>query len=89
MATEARPINRVDISSIHMRSDATTSPPLNKDLDVRAFGRKAAREMNNPPGTANDRLEYELGVADEGEEVNEMLIDAIKAKLAILDEMDR
>ena len=34
-------------------------------------------------------LEREFAIADEGEEVNDMLIDAIKAKLAILDEMDK
>ena len=37
---------------------------------------------------ADFNLEREFAIADEGEEVNDMLIDAIKAKLAILDEMD-
>ena len=62
---------------------------MNRDLDVRAFGAKKAAELYYPPGQKNGRLDYELGVADEGEEVNDMLIDAIKAKLAILDEMDK
>ena len=82
-------MQRVDISTVHVPSDATASPQLNKDLDIRAFGRQKASELYHQPGATNERLEYELGVADEGEEVNDMLIDAIKAKLAILDEMDR
>jgi len=36
----------------------------------------------------NSRLDTFLSEAEQTEEVNEMLIDAIKAKLAILDTMD-
>ena len=36
----------------------------------------------------NSKLDLFLSEADQKEEVNEMLIDAIKAKLAILDTMD-
>ena len=82
-------MQRVDISTVHVPSDVTASPQLNRDLDVRAFGSKKAADLYYPPGQKNARLDYELGVADEGEEVNDMLIDAIKAKLAILDEMDK
>ena len=95
MTSEVNPIKRVDISSVHVASDA--SPQLNKDLrilDRRAFGGYGVKSQlftneTPAPGTVDSKIEWELNVADEGEEVNEMLIDAIKAKLAILDEMDK
>ena len=91
------PMKRVELSSVHYPSDA--SPQLNKDLNIldrRVFGtpanfvhwEKGKKLATGQVGT-DFNLEREFAIADEGEEVNDMLIDAIKAKLAILDEMDK
>ena len=85
-------MGKLNVSSVMMAPSEMQSlmaSPENekKDLDNRVFGGSKVRSTGGIK-RHNARLEGFLHEADKTEEVNEMLIDAIKAKLAILDSMD-
>lgn len=90
------PMGKLNVSSVHAPSDmqsliASPEQSKKKILDERVFG--SAGGMNKVRSQVgikrkNSRLDNFLSEAEQTEEVNEMLIDAIKAKLAILDTMD-
>ena len=90
-------MGKLNVSSVMAQSEAqsmlASSPEQNerKDLELRAFGSvgKASKISKKAvPRRANSRMTNFLSEAEQTEEVNELLIDAIKAKLAILDQMD-
>ena len=83
-------MGRLNVSSVKAPSEMTASPEQNtrKDLDAMVFGTAGnSKNVQNKP-KKNSRLDLFMSEAEQTEEVNDMLIDAIKAKLAILDQMD-
>ena len=64
---------------------ASPEQTTKKELDARAFGSGKPLKPKAQVKRKNSRLDMFLNEAEQTEEVNEMLIDAIKAKLAILD----
>ena len=87
-------MGRLNVSSVHAPSDmqslmASPEQTQKKELDSRVFG-SGLNKVKSVVGTKRktSRLDTFLSEAEQTEEVNEMLIDAIKAKLAILDNMD-
>ena len=98
--SEIPPIKKFDVSSIRAPSDMhaqnfggvnSSSIGMNSSpKKLGAIGKSASESAIG--GTRKERLkmeeQFDLMDANETEEVNDMLIDAIKAKLAILDTMD-
>ena len=93
-------MGKLNVSSVRAPSDygsVVASPPQlmneKQTLDSHVFGTGKKRNLHantNKPGQKkiNSDIDVFLDQAEKTEEVNEMLIDAIKAKLAILDSMD-
>ncbi len=90
-------MGKLNVSSVKATSDigsVVASPPMNekKELDGHVFGTGKRRNLNYDTGNNQKKINSDIDVfldqAEKTEEVNEMLIDAIKAKLAILDSMD-
>ena len=93
---ENHPMGKLNVSSVRAISDAQSvvaSPEQQKrkELDGHVFGGNRNRpRISSQKGTTrapSQKLDEFLNEANQTEEVNEMLIDAIKAKLAILDSM--
>ena len=100
---EHHPMGKLNVSSVRAMSDAhsvVASPEQNKrkELESHVFGSRnkagvgGGSRISSVKGTTkaeerSKKLDAFLTEANETEEVNEMLIDAIKAKLAILDTM--
>lgn len=89
-------MGKLNVSSVKAPSEApselmASSPEQNdrKELEGRAFGTSSrVRVKKALPKRKDSRMSAFLSNAEQTEEVNELLIDAIKAKLAILDQMD-
>lgn len=89
------PMGKLNVSSVMAPSEApsmlmASSPEQNdrKELDGRAFGTSGKKVKKVSLKRKDSRMSAFLSNAEQTEEVNELLIDAIKAKLAILDQMD-